>query len=229
MKSFILSFFCSVLSVILISTKGFAQNVGIGTATPNPSAALDINSSGKGLLIPRLDSNSRKAIVSPANALMVFDTDTKSFWYYTNTWNEVVGTSRTVAFDVTVKTSTIANSSPVLFDSIIYNIGGGYIYSAPFLSLFQAPQEGYYHFDILLTSSLSSITVYQISLYKTSGVTTTRPITTLIRPTGSLQETHGYSTGLLLQKNDIVKLWIEGISATVIGPDKTRFSGFKVF
>lgn len=57
-----------------------AQNVGIGTATPNAHAALDISNGSKGLLIPRMDSVSRKAIPN-TNGLMVYDTTTKCFWY----------------------------------------------------------------------------------------------------------------------------------------------------
>ncbi len=65
-----------------------AQNVGIGTASPNAKAALDITASGKGLLIPRMDSATRVGITSPPTGLMVFQTGTASpktrtgFYYY---------------------------------------------------------------------------------------------------------------------------------------------------
>lgn len=52
-----------------------SQSVGIGTATPHNSAAVDIHSSNKGILLPRMSSPQRKAIVSPAPGLLVFDTD----------------------------------------------------------------------------------------------------------------------------------------------------------
>lgn len=52
-----------------------AQSVGIGTNTPNASAMLDITSTNKGLLIPRMTAANRLAIVSPANGLMVYQTD----------------------------------------------------------------------------------------------------------------------------------------------------------
>jgi trimeric autotransporter adhesin len=58
-----------------------AQNVGIGTATPHPSAQLDISSTTGGFLVPRMTSAQRNAITSPAGGLLVFDTDTNSFWY----------------------------------------------------------------------------------------------------------------------------------------------------
>ncbi len=61
------------------------QNVGIGTTTPAASAQLDVSANNKGLLIPRLTSAQRTSIASPASGLMVYDTDTKSFWFYSGT------------------------------------------------------------------------------------------------------------------------------------------------
>ena len=58
------------------------QNVGIGTLAPDESAMLDISATDKGMLVPRLSSAQRTAISSPANGLLVFDTDTGSFWFY---------------------------------------------------------------------------------------------------------------------------------------------------
>jgi hypothetical protein len=53
----------------------FAQNVGIGTSTPNPSAILDVSSTSKGLLLPRMSTTQRNAIASPAVGLIIFNTD----------------------------------------------------------------------------------------------------------------------------------------------------------
>lgn len=59
-----------------------AGSVGIGTASPDPAAALDIRSTGKGLLIPRLDSVQRTGITAPPDGLMVFQNDgRRGFWY----------------------------------------------------------------------------------------------------------------------------------------------------
>jgi hypothetical protein len=65
-----------------------AQSVGIGTITPDAKAALDISATGKGLLIPRMDSATRAGIGAPPDGLMVFQTDgRKGFWYaMSNTW-----------------------------------------------------------------------------------------------------------------------------------------------
>ena len=69
--------------------------VGIGTSNPHPSAALEINSSERGLLIPRMTQPQRNAIVSPATGLMIFQTDnTPGFYYYNGSlWSSVSGNS----------------------------------------------------------------------------------------------------------------------------------------
>jgi hypothetical protein len=65
-----------ILLFALISVgTSFAQNVGIGTSVPDPSAILELYSTDKGLLIPRMGEPQRDAIVAPANALMIFNTD----------------------------------------------------------------------------------------------------------------------------------------------------------
>jgi len=74
------------LSASFISVIAFAQNnIGIGTTTPHSSAALDISSSIKGLLIPRMTSSQRTAIASPAKGLLVFDTDQNSIFAFDGT------------------------------------------------------------------------------------------------------------------------------------------------
>jgi hypothetical protein len=78
MKKIILFAFISIMA-----TTSFAQNnVGIGTTSPNTSAILDLSSTTKGLLIPRMTTAQRTAIASAATGLLVFDTDTKTIWAY---------------------------------------------------------------------------------------------------------------------------------------------------
>jgi uncharacterized protein (TIGR02145 family) len=59
-----------------------AQNVGIGSTTPATSAQLDVNSTSKGFLAPRMTAAQRTAISSPANALLVYQTDYPSGFYF---------------------------------------------------------------------------------------------------------------------------------------------------
>lgn len=68
-----------------------SQNIGFGTSTPHPSAMLDISSTSKGLLMPRMTAAQRAAIVNPAKGLMVFDSTTNNFWFYNGSaWRELL-------------------------------------------------------------------------------------------------------------------------------------------
>src|SRR5690349_14267052 len=72
------------LLAVLCGTYGVNAQVGVGTATPHPSAQLEVVAENKGLLIPRVTSTS--LIVEPANGLMVYQTgDTAGFYYNSST------------------------------------------------------------------------------------------------------------------------------------------------
>lgn len=64
-----------------------AQNVAINTDGSNADASsiLDVKSTTKGMLIPRMTTAQRTAIATPALGLLVFDTDTKTIWAYNGT------------------------------------------------------------------------------------------------------------------------------------------------
>jgi hypothetical protein len=72
-----------------------AQGIGIGTATPAASAMLDVQSTTRGLLIPRMTTAQRNSILNPAVGLMIFDTNRNSFWLYQATgWQELANVSQ---------------------------------------------------------------------------------------------------------------------------------------
>lgn len=74
------------LLILLVSFSTIAQNrnVGIGTKTPNQSAVLDISSSQKGLLIPRMTAKEKVMISNPAEGLLIYQLDNDSgFFYFT--------------------------------------------------------------------------------------------------------------------------------------------------
>ncbi len=75
----------------LVSASLQAQ-VGIGTTNPNASAELDISSTTKGVLIPKLTKVQRDAIASPAIGLQIYNTNSLCVEQYNGTrWN-CVGT-----------------------------------------------------------------------------------------------------------------------------------------
>jgi hypothetical protein len=78
----------------LISDNGAGVAINTTNAVADASALLDLTSSSKGLLAPRMTTAQRTAIASPANGLLVFDNSTASFWYYNGaTWIEIITTS----------------------------------------------------------------------------------------------------------------------------------------
>lgn len=56
-----------------------STSVGVNTATPDGSAALDVSSTVGGVLLPRMTTTQRDAISSPANGLVIYNTTTNKF------------------------------------------------------------------------------------------------------------------------------------------------------
>jgi len=79
------------ITITLLYTLGYSQNVGIGTNNPNANAILDLKSGSKGLLVPRMDSTSRKAIPN-TKGLLVYDSTYSSFYFNNGTsWQKMSG------------------------------------------------------------------------------------------------------------------------------------------
>jgi len=85
-----------------------AQNVGIGTATPNASAQLDISSTSKGMLVPRMTMAQRNAVVTPANGLLIYQTDnTPGFYFYNgSSWVSIAGSATLTGWSTTGNAGT---------------------------------------------------------------------------------------------------------------------------
>jgi len=104
----------------------FSQNVGIGETfvNPDPSALLELQSSSRGFLLPRLTSIQRDNIITPAESLLIFNTDTKCLEIFVNNvwhsiWCQVVCTP-------SVPAQTISGLSNVCAgDTINLNVQGG--------------------------------------------------------------------------------------------------------
>jgi hypothetical protein len=65
-------------------------NVGINTATPDASAQLDVNSTTKGFLPPRMATAQRNAIAKPTEGLMIYNTTTHKLNFFNGkSWEQV--------------------------------------------------------------------------------------------------------------------------------------------
>lgn len=78
--------FNKILLASCLLTFGIASaQTGIGTTTPDASAVLDVSSSTKGLLMPRLTTSQRNAISLPATGLVVYNTTSNELQTNTGT------------------------------------------------------------------------------------------------------------------------------------------------
>ena len=89
------SFFIS----LFFSTTCFSQSVGINNEglIADSTAILDINSTKKGLLIPRMTAQQKMTIIAPANGLLIYQTDGDPGFYYYNgsSWFLLINSSIT--------------------------------------------------------------------------------------------------------------------------------------
>jgi trimeric autotransporter adhesin len=103
-----------IIVITLFYTASSKAQMGINASGSAPaiSAMLDVSSTNKGFLPPRMTSAQRTAIASPAEGLIVFDTNTKSNWYFNgSSWvNDVPGAALTLPF------SAIQNFNGRLFE-----------------------------------------------------------------------------------------------------------------
>lgn len=88
--------FGNITPTDIMSVYGTNSNVGIGTTTPVASASLEISSTTKGFLPPRMTATQASAIASPAKSLIVYVTDTNGtftsagIWIYTTSWKLIL-------------------------------------------------------------------------------------------------------------------------------------------
>lgn len=85
-------------------------SVGIGTNTPNASALLELVSSTKGALIPRMTTAQRNAIAAPATSLIIFNVTSNCYEYYDgSTWQILVRRDEVQIYDANLQYAMFQN------------------------------------------------------------------------------------------------------------------------
>jgi len=94
------------IALLLLSNGLLLAQVGINTdnSAPDGSAMLDIKSTDKGLLIPRMNAAQRLAIAAPTTGLLVYQTDGNDGFYFYN------GTAWISLTDATDTPATLADA-----------------------------------------------------------------------------------------------------------------------
>lgn len=99
----------SFADVMVINTS--LNSVGIGISAPVASALLDLTSTTKGFLTPRMTTTQRNAISSPANGLQIYSTSlNKPYFYNSSAWVAYVD-SLTNAIDFRSGVNTITTNT----------------------------------------------------------------------------------------------------------------------
>ncbi len=91
-----------LLSLLLWHTS-FSQGVSISqSGSPaNASAMLDVSSTNSGVLLTRLTTTQRNAVINPAEGLLIYNVTTHSFNYFTQGhWVEIVAGRTVTSFRI---------------------------------------------------------------------------------------------------------------------------------
>ncbi|MFK7114998.1 hypothetical protein V3468_11200 [Flavobacterium oreochromis] len=198
-----------LLFFLFVSTNFLAQ-VGIGTMTPDASSILDIVSSDKGILTPRMTTAQRMAIVSPANGLFVYDTDLKSLYFYDTTsvsWVRInTNSDGRLKYKLIKSTDVLAT---VLADEL--SAGGGSKYLLDSATLYEINGTINLNFPIEINNAyVSGQDSGEDKLIRSSGdlfVGTTGGsirILTLSAPSGNVFNIDGGGTASLIFRDCIV-------------------------
>ena len=193
--------------LLFLSYSALAQ-VGInatGTA-PAPSAMLDVSSTNKGVLVPRMNAVQKGNIPNKVEGLMVYDTDAHQFSYWTGSVWVNFGTTASIAGWVT--------SGNNIYNANTGNVGIGT--TAPKEKL-EINSGSYYKLGIRLTQT-------------EGGINPASTIATITSPTSIAKDYNGnlYVTNYSGNKihkitsgvvSDFVTVGLNGPQFIVFGPD----------
>jgi hypothetical protein len=110
-----------IITTLMFSMLSNAQ-MGIGTHAPDTSSILDLSSSTKGILVPRMTLEMRNSISNPAEGLLIYNTTSKGFNYFQSGWNDYLSNYKTVTSSTSFSTVSIVDE-PVIGSSLTTSTG----------------------------------------------------------------------------------------------------------
>jgi len=190
---------------LLFSLLSFSQ-VSIGTGeAPHRSAMLEIVSSDKGLLMPRMTTSQRTSIENPADGLCVYDTNESRLFYYNESsgeW-EKVGTET----DLRSGSGSTTGKKP---KNVIFMIGDGmsfaqvqaaFIESGNHLNMTSFPYTGVartYSASSKVTDSAAAATAMSTGVKTKNGYVGMDPSGNKLENIMEVAKRNGLATGVVV-------------------------------
>lgn len=104
---------------LIFAVNGFSQ-IGINTVAPAASAAVEVYSDSKGIMLPVVSDGQMKAISSPATGLAVYNATQNTYYYYNGTIWAKIGTKgiklQDSDADTKVQVEKTANDNQIRMD-----------------------------------------------------------------------------------------------------------------
>ena len=123
-----------LLVLLIISAVTANAQVGIGTNTPATSAQLEVSSTSKGFLPPRMTVAQKSAITTPAQGLIIYCTDCgangEPEYFNGSTWLNMAGNAVAKATPtVSISVGTYTYSGAAQGPNVATNTGTGTVYT----------------------------------------------------------------------------------------------------
>jgi hypothetical protein len=134
--SFLLAFFIGISGI------SNAQ-LGINNQNPHESSLMDMYSTSKGLLTPRMTTQKRDSIVLPAQGLLIYNTTSSIFNYYDLGWKDFSDDYKTVSATNPIITTSLTNE---VVSGMTLSPDAG-TYSVNFNSQYTNTASVYYNMD----------------------------------------------------------------------------------
>ncbi len=212
--------------VLACFSKSFSQNVSINNngTPPDPSAQLDISATDKGILIPRMSAVERSMITSPADGLMVYQTDApKGFYFYDGTtWNAMGSGAVPGSFNFNFKGSGAQGFNAGVATKVSFTVQN-YLNNVSFTnSIFTAPSSGVYSFSVNVDIYGNSGTSTGMGFY----VNNVAHSTSTFNITSAVFQNISYTDNLSLASGDQVTVQIQ--PSLYISGFAINFTGYKI-
>lgn len=197
-----------IVFVAFLSQNVSAQvGIGVGSSQVNASAALEVAATNKGFLPPRMDSTQRNAISSPANGLVIYNTNTNKYNVReSGKWVEMATKNTNDTFSG-VKTFAATTN----FNGMV-NFNGSMINMTPHMMLPMAEIGFFNETGVTTTTSATAFAVANSSLNWTkinfpatagTGLSNTSAVDSMASMAGRVVNTGG--TGIIKYTGTVTK------------------------